>query len=71
MQYQGNHADVTTTLNVYLAKKTMDNMPTISLTNNEPDLSSLKDLTKDDLYDIISKLDRQTQIQVLELANKK
>ena len=71
MQYQGNHADVTTTLNVYLAKKTMDNMPTVSLTNNEPDLSSLKDLTKDDLYDIISKLDRQTQIQVLELANKK
>ena len=71
MQYQGNHADVTTTLNVYLAKKTMDNMPTISLTNNEPDLSSLKDLTKDDLYDIISKLDRQTQIQVIELANKK
>ena len=71
MQYQGNHADVTTTLNVYLAKKTMDNMPTISLTGNEPDLSSLKDLTKDDLYDIISKLDRQTQIQVLELANKK
>lgn len=71
MQYQGNHADVTTTLNVYLAKKTMDNMPTISLTSNEPDLSSLKDLTKDDLYDIISKLDRQTQIQVLELANKK
>ena len=71
MQYQGNHADVTTTLNVYLAKKTMDNMPTISLTSNEPDLSPLKDLTKDDLYDIISKLDRQTQIQVIELANKK
>lgn len=71
MQYQGGHADVTTTLNVYLAKKTMDNMPTISLTSNEPDLSSLKDLTKDDLYDIISKLDRKTQIQVLELANKK
>ena len=71
MQYQGNHADVTTTLNVYLAKKTMDNMPTVSLTSNEPDLSSLKDLTKDDLYDIISKLDRQTQIQVIELANKK
>ena len=30
-----------------------------------------KTYTKDDLYDIISKLDRQTQIQVLELANKK
>lgn len=71
MQYQGNHADVTTTLNVYLSKKKMDDMPIVSLNNNKPDLSSLKDLTKNDLYDIIVKLDRQTQIQVLELANKK
>lgn len=71
MQYQGNHSDVTTTLNVYLSKKKMDDMPIVSLNNSKPDLSSLKDLTKDDLYDIIVKLDRQTQIQVLELANKK
>lgn len=71
MQYQGNHADVTTTLNVYLSKKKMDDMPIVSLNNSKPDLSSLKDLTKDDLFDIITKLDRQTQIQVIELANKK
>lgn len=71
MQAQGNHADASTTLNVYMKNKNIEDMPTVSLNDSEPDLSAIKDLTKDNLFDIIGKLDRKTQIQIIELAKNK
>ena len=43
-------------------------MPLVTLDSSEPDLNIISDLTKDELCDIIKKLDRKTQIQIIELS---
>lgn len=68
MQAQGNHADASTTLNVYMRDKNIEDMPLVTLDSSEPDLNVISDLTKDELCDIIKKLDRKTQIQIIELS---
>lgn len=67
MQAQGNHADVTTTLNIYMSKKKIEDMPMVDLDDSEPDLESLNDLSKDELLNIISKLDRKTQMKIINM----
>lgn len=67
MQKHGDHSDASTTLNIYLAQKDIDNMPTLSTTIKNVDLSPLEHLTKEQLIDIIKKADRETQIKLLDI----
>lgn len=70
MQRHGDHSDVSTTLNIYLAKKDIENMPTISTEVKDINLNALSDLTKEQLVDIINKTDRETQIKILDIVKK-
>lgn len=67
MQRHGDHSDASTTMNIYLAQKNIENMPTISTDIKEVDLSPLNRLTKDELIDILSKVDREVQIKILDM----
>lgn len=70
MQKHGDHSDASTTLNIYLAQKEIDNMPTISTDIKEVDISTLEHLTKEQLIDIIKKSDRETKIKLLDIFEK-
>lgn len=70
MQKHGDHSDASTTLNIYLAQKDIDNMPTISTEVKEVDISSLEHLTSEQLLDIIKQSDRETKIKLLDISKK-
>ena len=71
MQMQGDHSDVSTTLNIYVAKKDLENMPVLSTSEKEIDLSPIKSLTKDEILGIIDSMDRETQIKMLNVAKNR
>lgn len=66
MQAQGNHSNVTTTLNSYLSAKKIDEMVAVDPTE-KIDLSKFEELTKEQLIDLIKKSDRIMQIKLLQM----
>ena len=70
MQKHGDHSDVSTTLNIYLAQKDIESMPTLSTDISEVDIDLLKRLTREELIDIIDKADRETKIKLLDICKK-
>lgn len=65
MQQQGNHASVTTTLNDYMAKKTLDDLIVVDINYKVP-VEKFEELSKDELLDIIRNADRNIQIKLLQ-----
>lgn len=70
MQRHGDHSDISTTLNVYVAQKEIEDMVTVSKDVKELDFSVLEHLTKEELIDIIKSSDRVTQVKLLDIANR-
>lgn len=71
MQRHGDHSDVSTTLNIYVAQKDVENMPTLSTDIKKVDTKALFDLTKEEIIGIIDSVDRESQIKIMDLVNKK
>lgn len=65
MQRQGNHSNVTTTLNDYIGEKSLDDLVIVD-TNYHVPLEKFDDLSKEELLDIIKKADRNIQIKLLQ-----
>lgn len=69
MQAQGNHANVSTTLNNYMSAKKFEDMITLDL-SSEVDFSVLESLSKEELIGIIKNVDRITQLKILNEAKE-
>lgn len=65
MQAQGNHSNVSTTLNSYLSSRKIEDMITVDL-DSEINLDPLKELTADALFLLIKNSDKSTQIKLLK-----
>lgn len=70
MQRQGNHSNATTTLNSYLKNKDVNDLVLVDL-NNNLNIDMLKDLTKEQILDIIMTCDRETQSKIMNVAKEK
>lgn len=68
MQRQGNHSNVTTTLNDYMAEKDLDELVIVDTNYNIP-LEKFDEMSKEELVDMIKKADRNTQIKLLQSIN--
>lgn len=64
MQRQGNHSNISTTLNDYMSEKSMDELVVVD-TNSKIDLSVFDSMSKEDLLNMIKSSDRTTQIKLL------
>lgn len=69
MQAQGNHANITTTLNDYMAKKSMEDLVIVDINTNIP-VEEFESLTKEELVDLIKNMDRSVQIRMLQKMGK-
>ena len=69
MQAQGNHANVSTTLNNYMSAKKFEDMITLDL-SSEVDFSVLESLSKEELIGIIKNVVRVTQVKILNEAEE-
>lgn len=65
MQAQGDHADASTTMNDYLAKKKMEELVIVD-TNRHIPLDKFDDMSKEEIIDLIKSMDRNTQIKLLQ-----
>ena len=65
MQQQGNHKDVNTTLDHYQEIEKDPSKMACLLIGEEPDLSKLEEMSKEDLIGLINSLDRVTQFKIL------
>jgi integrase len=65
MQQQGNHANVTTTLNDYMAKKSLDDLVIVDINYHVP-VEKFDDLSKEELVELIKNSDRSIQIKLLQ-----
>lgn len=65
MQRHGDHSDVSTTLNIYVAQKDVENMPTLSTEVKNIDISPLLGLTKEEIIGIIDSVDRETKMKIM------
>lgn len=65
MQRHGDHSDVSTTLNIYVAQKDVENMPTLSTEVKNIDISPLLELTKEEIIGIIDSVDRETKMKIM------
>jgi integrase len=65
MQRQGNHANVTTTLNDYMAEKSLDDLVIVDINYNVP-VEKFDELTKEELVNLIKSADRSIQIKLLQ-----
>lgn len=65
MQRHGNHASVTTTLNDYMAEKSLDELVIVD-TNYHVPVEKFDNLSKEELLDMIKKADRNVQIKLLQ-----
>lgn len=65
MQQQGNHASVSTTLNDYMAKKSLEDLVIVDIDYKVP-VEKFDDLSKDELLDMIKNADRNIQIRLLQ-----
>lgn len=65
MQQQGNHANITTTLNDYMAKKNLDDLVIVDINYHVP-VEKFDDLSKEELVNLIKDADRSIQIKLLQ-----
>lgn len=65
MQQQGNHANVTTTLNDYMAKKNLDDLVIVDINYHVP-VEKFEELSKEELVDLLKSADRNIQIKLLQ-----
>lgn len=65
MQRQGNHANVTTTLNDYMAEKSLDDLVIVDINHHVP-VDKFDELSKEELINLIKNVDRSIQIKLLQ-----
>jgi integrase len=65
MQRQGNHSNVTTTLNDYMAQKSLDDLVIVDVNYHVP-IDKFDDLSREELLDLIKGADRSIQIKLLQ-----
>lgn len=65
MQQHGDHSNVSTTLNDYLARKNLEDLVTVDVNTKVP-LEAFNELSKGDLISLINSMDRNTQIKMLK-----
>lgn len=65
MQHHGDHRNVSTTLNDYMAKKKLEDLVTVDVNTKIP-LEAFNELSKGDLIGLINSMDRNTQIKMLK-----
>lgn len=65
MQRQGNHANVTTTLNDYMAEKSLDDLVIVDINYHVP-VEKFDELSKEELVNLIKSADRSIQIKLLQ-----
>jgi integrase len=65
MQRQGNHANVTTTLNDYMAEKSFDDLVIVDINYNVP-VEKFDELSKEELVNLLKSADRSIQIKLLQ-----
>lgn len=68
MQAQGNHASVSTTLNDYMATKSLEDLVIVDI-NFEVPVEKFEEMTKEQLIDLIKSVDRNVQMKLLQKAN--
>lgn len=65
IQQQGNHATITTTLNDYIAKKSLDDLVIVDINTHIP-VEKFDEMSKEELVSLIKSMDRNTQIKLLQ-----
>lgn len=65
MQAQGDHADASTTMNDYLAKKKIEELIVVDTYKHIP-LEKFDDMSQEELIALIRSMDRTTQIRLLQ-----
>jgi integrase len=65
MQRQGNHANVTTTLNDYMAQKSLDDLVIVDVNYRVP-VEKFDELSKEELVNLLKSADRSIQIKLLQ-----
>ena len=65
MQQHGDHSNVSTTLNDYLARKNLEDLVAVDINTKIP-LEAFEELSKGDLINLINSMDRNTQIKMLK-----
>jgi integrase len=65
MQRQGNHSNVTTTLNDYMAQKSLDDLVIVDVNYHVP-VDKFDELSKEELLELIKGADRSIQIKLLQ-----
>lgn len=65
MQRQGNHANVATTLNDYMAQKSLDDLVIVDVNYHVP-VEKFDELSKEELVSLIKSADRSIQIKLLQ-----
>lgn len=69
MQQQGNHANITTTLNDYMAKKNLDDLVIVDINYKVP-VDEFDKLTHEELLELVKNSDRNIQIKLLQNLGK-
>lgn len=69
MQAQGNHSNVSTTLNSYLSARKIEDMVVVD-PSEKIDISKLNNLSKEELINLIVKADRLTQVKLIKLMEE-
>lgn len=67
MQAQGNHSNVTTTLNDYMAKKKLDDLIIVDINYHVP-VEKFEEMSKEELINLIKNSDRSVQVKLLQKA---
>lgn len=65
MQSHGDHADATTTLNDYMAKKKIEDLVAVDVNAHVP-VDKFDELSKEELVTLLKNIDRNTQIKLLK-----
>lgn len=65
MQRQGSHSNVTTTLNDYMAEKSIDDLVVVDINYRVP-VEKFDELSRDELINLIKSSDRNIQIKLLQ-----
>lgn len=64
IQAQGDHSDVRTSLESYIANKKMEDLVTVDINTHIP-VDKFAELSKDEMVNVFNNLDRNTQIKIL------
>lgn len=65
MQAQGNHSNIATTLNFYMAEKNLDDMTVVDMNYNPP-VEKFEDMSKEELLKMLRSAPRDVQVKLLK-----